>query len=181
MVLATELDFSATLSGSAYEDTAFTYSKGDFQVVWKNSLRDWAWSSHRLNSPISLTPTSAKDIPAARVRVGSGVSSVGKSKICEHVEGDRQPQGVRDFYLGYASMTIWLDADSPWAARQTVDVAISSSEASQSSCSAWQRGVDAVLPEGGEVHHTLNAPPSLAASKPLSSAKLTIIDRKPTT
>ena len=38
-------------------------------------------------------------------------------------------QDVRDFCLGYASMTIWLDADSPWAARQTVDVAISSSEA----------------------------------------------------
>ena len=56
---------------------------------------------------------------------------------------------VRDFCLGYATMTMWLDADSPWAARQTVDVAISSSEASQT-ISAWQqRGIDAVLPEGG--------------------------------
>ena len=65
-------------------------------------------------------------------------------------------QDVRDFCLGYATMTMWLDADSPWAARQTVDVAISSSEASRSSCSAWQqRGIDAVLPEGElELHHT---------------------------
>ena len=46
-------------------------------------------------------------------------------------------------------MTMWLDAEGPWAAQQTVGVAISSSEASQTSCSAWQqRGIDAVLPEG---------------------------------
>ena len=72
------------------------------------------------------------------------------------MEGLASHRDVRDFCLGYATMTMWLDADSPWAARQTVDVAISSDETSQSSCSAWQqRGIDAVLPEGElELHHT---------------------------
>jgi len=53
-------------------------------------------------------------------------------------------------------MNIWLDADSPWAARQSVDIAISSSESSQNDCSTWQqRGVEAVLPEGElELHHS---------------------------
>ena len=42
--------------------------------------------------------------------------------------------------------------------RQEVDVAISSSDASQSGCSGWQqRGIEAVLPEGElELHHTFD-------------------------
>ena len=80
-----------------------------------------------------------------------------KGRLHQHVEGHlASHRDVRDFCLGYATMTMWLDADSPWAARQTVDVAISSDETSQSSCSTWQqRGIGAVLPEGEmELHHT---------------------------
>jgi len=63
---------------------------------------------------------------------------------------------VRDLCLGYANMNLWLDAESPWAARQSVDIAISSSQASQSDCAGWQQaGIEALLPEGElELHHS---------------------------
>ena len=144
VVLATELDFSATLSATAYEGTAFTYGVGgllgDLEELSPGLgmvIARWNW----LN--FSATPTSRK-MPREPVQVGNGASrapeKIGSTNMWKVYLASHRD--VRDFCLGYASMTMWLDAESPWAARQTVDVAISSSEASQSSCSAWQqRGV----------------------------------------
>ncbi len=157
VVLATELDFSATLSATAYEGTAFTYGVGGIF----GDLEELSPGLGMVIAPVELTDFFGN---AYITKDATGTSSgwewrvtgsekVGSTNMWKVTASHRD---VRDFCLGYATMTMWLDADSPWAARQTVDVAISSSEASQSSCSAWQqRGVDAVLPEGElELHHT---------------------------
>ena len=157
VVLATELDFAATLSATAYEGTAFTYGVGGIF----GDLEELSPGLGMVIAPVELTDFFGN---AYITKDATGTSSgwewrvtgsekVGSTNMWKVTASHRD---VRDFCLGYATMTMWLDADSPWAARQTVDVAISSSEASQSSCSAWQqRGVDAVLPEGElELHHT---------------------------
>ncbi len=157
VVLATELEFGATLSATSYEGTAFTYGVGGLlgdleelspglgMVIAPVELADFFGNAY-------ITKDATGTSSGWEWRV-TGSEKVGSTNMWKVTASHRD---VRDFCLGYASMTMWLDADSPWAARQTVDVAISSSEASQSSCSAWQqRGVDAVLPEGElELHHT---------------------------
>ena len=157
VVLATELDFSATLSATAYEGTAFTYGVGGLL----GDLEELSPGLGMVIAPVELAEffgnayitKDATGISSGWEWRVTGSEKIGSTNMWKVTASHRD---VRDFCLGYASMTMWLDAESPWAARQTVDVAISSSEASQSSCSAWQqRGVDAVLPEGEiELHHT---------------------------
>ena len=157
VVLATELDVAATLSRTAYEGTALTYGVGGLL----GGLEELSPGLGMVIAPVELADFFGN---AYITKDATGVSSgwewrvTGSEKVgsTSMWKVTASHQDVRDFCLGYASMTMWLDAGSPWAARQTVDVAISSSEASQSSCSAWQqRGVDAVLPEGElELHHT---------------------------
>ena len=157
VVLATELDFSATLSATAYEGTAFTYGVGGLL----GDLEELSPGLGMVIAPVELAEffgnayitKDATGLSSGWEWRVTGSEKIGSTNMWKVTASHRD---VRDFCLGYASMTMWLDAESPWAARQTVDVAISSSEASQSSCSAWQqRGVDAVLPEGEiELHHT---------------------------
>ena len=157
VVLATELEFAATLSATAYEGTAFTYGVGGLL----GDLEELSPGLGMVIAPIELadffgnayiTKDATGTSSGWEWRV-TGSEKIGSTNMWKVTASHRD---VRDFCLGYATMTMWLDADSPWAARQTVDVAISSSEASQTSCSAWQqRGIDAVLPEGElELHHT---------------------------
>ena len=157
VVLATELDFSATLSDKAYDGTALSYGVGGLlgdldeispglgMVIAPVELADFFGNAY-------ITKDATGTSSGWEWRV-TGSEKVGSTNMWKVTASHRD---VRDFCLGYATMTMWLDADSPWAARQTVDVAISSDETSQSSCSAWQqRGIDAVLPEGElELHHT---------------------------
>ena len=157
VVLAAELDFSATLSDKAYDGTAFSYGVGGLlgdldeispglgMVIAPVELADFFGNAY-------ITKDATGTSSGWEWRV-TGSEKVGSTNMWKVTASHRD---VRDFCLGYATMTMWLDADSPWAARQTVDVAISSDETSQSSCSAWQqRGIDAVLPEGElELHHT---------------------------
>jgi len=157
VVLATELDFSATLSATSYEGTAFTYGVGGLL----GDLEELSPGLGMVIAPVELAEffgnayitKDATGLSSGWEWRVTGSEKIGSTNMWKVTASHRD---VRDFCLGYASMTMWLDAESPWAARQTVDVAISSSEASQSSCSAWQqRGVDAVLPEGEiELHHT---------------------------
>ena len=81
-----------------------------------------------------------------------GTDMVGNTEMWKVTASHRD---VQDFCLGFATMNLWLDAESPWVVRQTVDVSISSNQANQDSCSGWlERGVEAVLPEGElELHH----------------------------
>ena len=157
VVLATELDFSATLSATSYEGTAFTYGVGGLL----GDLEELSPGLGMVIAPVELAEffgnayitKDATGLSSGWEWRVTGSEKIGSTNMWKVTASHRD---VRDFCLGYASMTMWLDAESPWAARQTIDVAISSSEASQSSCSAWQqRGVDAVLPEGEiELHHT---------------------------
>ena len=157
VVLATELDFSATLSATSYEGTAFTYGVGGLL----GDLEELSPGLGMVIAPVELAEffgnayitKDATGLSSGWEWRVTGSEKIGSTNMWKVTASHRD---VRDFCLGYASMTMWLDAESPWAARQTVDVAISSSEASQSTCSAWQqRGVDAVLPEGEiELHHT---------------------------
>jgi hypothetical protein len=63
---------------------------------------------------------------------------------------------IQAYCLGSATMNLWVEEGNPWAAKQTVDVLISETQAGQSGCSpASQLLNDYVLPEGElELHHT---------------------------
>lgn len=159
VVLATELDVDATLSGDNYQATAFTYGVGGLF----GDLEELSPGLGRVVAPIELADFFGNDYitkDATGTSSGwewrvTGSEKVGSTNMWKVTASHRD---IRDFCLGYATMNLWLDADSPWAARQEVDVAISSSDASQSGCSGWQqRGVEAVLPEGElELHHTFD-------------------------
>jgi hypothetical protein len=62
------------------------------------------------------------------------------------------------YCLGSASMTLWVGKDSPWAAKQTVDVVISGSDSNREGCSTTSKLLgDYVLPDGElEIHHTFD-------------------------
>ncbi|MDP6199297.1 MAG: SAP domain-containing protein [Candidatus Poseidonia sp.] len=159
VVLATELDVDATLSGDNYQATAFTYGVGGLF----GDLEELSPGLGRVVAPIELADFFGNDYitkDATGTSSGwewrvTGSEKIGSTNMWKVTASHRD---IRDFCLGYATMNLWLDADSPWAARQEVDVAISSSDASQSGCSGWQqRGVEAVLPEGElELHHTFD-------------------------
>ena len=159
VVLATELDVDATLSGDNFQATAFTYGVGGLF----GDLEELSPGLGRVVAPIELADFFGNDYitkDATGTSSGwewrvTGSEKVGSTNMWKVTASHRD---IRDFCLGYATMNLWLDADSPWAARQEVDVAISSSDASQSGCSGWQqRGVEAVLPEGElELHHTFD-------------------------
>lgn len=157
IVLATELDFDATLSSNAYDGTVYTYGVGGLL----GDLEELSPGLGMVVAPVELSDFFGNDYitkDATGTSSGwewrvTGSEKVGSTNMWKVTASHRD---VRDFCLGMATMNLWLDPESPWAARQTVDVSISSSDASQSSCSAWQqRGIDAVLPEGElELHHT---------------------------
>lgn len=64
-------------------------------------------------------------------------------------------QDIRTYCLGSATMELWIEEGNPWAAKQKVDVVISSSQTNQQDCSATTQLLnDLVLPEGDlELHH----------------------------
>lgn len=64
-------------------------------------------------------------------------------------------QDIRTYCLGSATMELWIEEGNPWAAKQKVDVVISSSQTNQQECSATTQLLnDLVLPEGDlELHH----------------------------
>ena len=64
-------------------------------------------------------------------------------------------QDIRTYCLGSATMELWIEEGNPWAAKQKVDVVISSSQSNQQDCSATSQILnDLVLPEGElELHH----------------------------
>ncbi len=64
-------------------------------------------------------------------------------------------QDIKTYCLGSATMELWIEEGNPWAAKQKVDVVISSSQTNQQDCSATSQLLnDLVLPEGElELHH----------------------------
>lgn len=157
VTLATQLDGSLTNSGGTYEGTAFTYGVGgllggleEFSPGLSMAVVPVELADFFGNAYITTDATGTSSGWEWRV---TGSEKVGSTNMWKVTATHRD---VRDFCLGYANMNLWLDAESPWAARQSVDIAISSSEASQTDCAGWQqRGVEAILPEGElELHHS---------------------------
>ncbi|MCH1461227.1 MAG: hypothetical protein L7U25_02605, partial [Candidatus Poseidonia sp.] len=64
-------------------------------------------------------------------------------------------QDIKTYCLGSATMELWIEEGNPWAAKQKVDVIISSSQTNQQDCSTTSQLLnDLVLPEGDlELHH----------------------------
>ena len=154
--LSTQVDMTLQNTGGTYDGTAMAYGVGGLLggletlspglglILQPVELADFFGNNYITND---ATGTSS----GWEWRV-IGSEKIGSTNMWKVTASHRD---IQDFCLGYATMNLWLDADSPWAARQTVDVAISSDETSRSSCSEWQkRGIDAALPEGElELHH----------------------------
>ena len=142
VVLATELGVDATLSADEYKATAFTYGVGALFGTLRELLQDWV--EGRSGGTLRTFGNDYITKDATGTSSGwewrrTGSEKIGSTNMWKVTASHRD---VRDFCLGFATMNMWLDAESPWAARQEVDVSISSSDASQSGCSEWQqRGV----------------------------------------
>ena len=79
VVLATELEFAATLSATSYAGSAFTYGVGGLLGDLQELSPGLGMVIAPVNSPISLaTPTSPR-MPPAPVQDGSGVT--GSEKV----------------------------------------------------------------------------------------------------
>lgn len=155
--LGTQLDFSASFESGEYQGTAMSYGIGGLL----GSLDLLSPGLGLILQPVELSSFFGNEyITKDAIGTSSGWEwrVIGTEKIgsTNMWKVTATQQDVRDLCLGYATMNLWLDGVSPWAVKQSVDVAISSSESNQASCSGWQqRGVDAVLPEGElELHHT---------------------------
>ena len=157
VTLASELEVSLSNSQGQYEGTVFTYGVGGLF----GGLEDLSPGLGMVVAPIELEAffgnayitTDATGISSGWEWRVTGSEKVGATNMWKVTASHRD---VRDFCLGYANMNLWLEANSPWAARQSVDIAISSSESSQNDCATWQqKGIEAILPEGElELHHS---------------------------
>ena len=157
VTLATQLDGLLTNSDGTTSGTAFTYGIGGLL----GGLEDFSPGLGIVVAPVELPDffgnafitTDASGTSSGWEWRVTGSEKVGSTNMWKVTATHRD---VRDLCLGYANMNLWLDAESPWAARQSVDIAISSSQASQSDCAGWQQaGIEALLPEGElELHHS---------------------------
>jgi len=157
VTLATQLDGLLTNSDGTTSGTAFTYGIGGLL----GGLEDFSPGLGIVVAPVELADffgnafitTDASGTSSGWEWRVTGSEKVGSTNMWKVTATHRD---VRDLCLGYANMNLWLDAESPWAARQSVDIAISSSQASQSDCAGWQQaGIEALLPEGElELHHS---------------------------
>jgi hypothetical protein len=157
VTLATQLESTLDNSKVLFDGTAFTYGVGGLL----GSLEELSPGLGMVVAPIELedffgnayiTQDASGTSSGWEWRV-TGSEKVGSTNMWKVTASHRD---VREFCLGYANMNLWLDAESPWAARQSIDIAISSSESSQNDCPGWkQEGIDLILPEGElELHHS---------------------------
>ena len=154
--LSTQVDMTLQNTGGTYDGSAMAYGVGGLL----GGLETLSPGLGLILQPVELADFFGNNyITKGATGTSSGwewrvigSEKIGSTNMWKVTASHRD---IQEFCLGYATMNLWLDADSPWAARQTVDVSISSDETSQSSCSEWQkRGIDAALPEGElELHH----------------------------
>jgi len=154
--LSTQVDLTLQNTGGTYDGSAMAYGVGGLL----GGLETLSPGLGLILQPVELADFFGNDYitkDATGTSSGwewrvTGSEKLGSTNMWKVTASHRD---IQEFCLGYATMNLWLDAESPWAARQTVDVSISSDETSQSSCSEWQkRGIDAALPEGElQLHH----------------------------
>ena len=156
---ATELNWGIDLPSpiGKYQGTAVSYGVGGLL----GGLETLAPGLALMMQPVEIQHLFANDL-IDKGAIGSnlgwdwrviGIDEYGGSPAWKIVATHHD---IEAYCLGSATMNLWVEEGNPWAAKQTVDVLISETQAGQSGCSpASQLLNDYVLPEGElELHHT---------------------------
>ncbi len=149
-VISSQADWKLNLDGDYWEGITFSYGVGGILGV----LDDLAPGFAMVISPVELREmmggklieTGANDTHLGWEWRVSGTDEVGDEEFWKVIMEHRE---IRDNCLGFARIVMWVGEDSPWAVKQNVEIEISDSGSSQSSCSTWtEQLADLVLPEG---------------------------------
>ncbi len=148
-LLRSQIDYQVQLESSAYEGSITTFGlSGIFSSLGS------------LQSSISMAfaPVELKElIGDTLIEDGSSGSRMGWSwRVVSSEEKDgemawrifMESEEIKKYCLGHAHITIWAQADSPWAAHQEVDIFISG-DTNQDTCDATSQFInDFIVPEG---------------------------------
>ena len=148
-MLRSQIDYQVQLESSAYEGSITTFGlSGIFSSLGS------------LQSSISMAfaPVELKElIGDTLIEDGSSGSRMGWSwrvVSSEEKDGDMawrifmESEEIKKYCLGHAHITIWAQADSPWAAHQEVDIFISG-DTNQDTCDTTSQLInDFIVPEG---------------------------------
>ena len=149
-VISSRADYELNIDGDYWEGTTFSYGVGGVLGF----LDDLAPGVAMVISPVELREimggklieTGANDTHLGWEWRVVGPDTINDEKLWKITMEHRE---IRDNCLGYARIVMWANEDSPWAVRQNVEIEISDSGSSQSSCSTWtEQLADLVLPEG---------------------------------
>ncbi len=149
-VISSRADYELNIDGDYWEGTTFSFGVGGVLGF----LEDLAPGVAMVISPVELREimggklieTGANDTHLGWEWRVVGPDSINDEKLWKITMEHRE---IRDNCLGFARIVMWANEDSPWAVRQNVEIEISDSGSSQSSCSTWtEQLADLVLPEG---------------------------------
>lgn len=148
-VLRTEADWTLDLEGYV-GGTTTTYGVGGLL----GAFEVFAPGLSMLMQPVELQDL-VGSTPIESNAQGSGLGWDWAVVNAEDFAGQRmwrivavQPD-LATYCLGSASLTLWVEADNPWASKQEVDVRLSGADLDRSGCSTLSQQLgDAVLPEG---------------------------------
>ena len=148
-VLRTEADWALDLEGYV-GGTTTTYGVGGLL----GAFEVFAPGLSMLMQPVELQDL-VGSTPIETNAQGSGLGWDWAVVNAEDFGGQRmwrivavQPD-LATYCLGSATLTMWVEADNPWASKQEVDVRLSGADQDRSGCSTLSQQLgDAVLPEG---------------------------------
>jgi hypothetical protein len=148
-LLRSQIDYQVQLESSAYEGSITTFGlSGIF-----SSLGSLQSSISMAFAPVELQEL----IGDTLIEDGSSGSRMGWSwRVVSSEEKDgemawrifMESEEIKKYCLGHAHITIWAQADSPWAAHQEVDIFISG-DTNQDTCDTTSQLInDFIVPEG---------------------------------
>ena len=156
--IANQIQWSVTLD-DAYQGNAMSYGVGSLF----GGLETIAPGFALLSQPVEVKELFANDLidnGATGSNLGwdwrvIGIEEIGNDPMWKITATHHD---LEAYCLGSASMTLWVGEDSPWVAKQTVDVVISGSDSNRAGCSTTSKLLgDYVLPDGElEIHHTFD-------------------------
>ena len=147
--LRTNADWEIDLEGVVRGSTT-TYGVGGLL----GSFEVFAPGIAMLSQPVELQSL-VGTVPIEKGATGTGLGWDWSVIGAEDFAGKRmwrivatQPD-LSTYCLGSATLSMWVEADNPWASRQTVDVRLSADNTGQQDCSTLSKQLgDAVLPDG---------------------------------
>lgn len=156
--IANQVQWSVTLD-DAYQGNAMSYGVGSLF----GGLETIAPGFALLLQPVEVKELFANDLidnDATGSNLGwdwrvIGIEEIGNDPMWKITATHHD---LEAYCLGSASMTLWVGEDSPWVAKQTVDVVISGSDSNRAGCSTTSKLLgDYVLPDGElEIHHSFD-------------------------